>query len=96
MSISYIIPLCILLVTFSIFSVPIFLLFSSNSRGSIVLDKVKVTAKKGSKKVSKTLTSKVSVINAGLRFVDAPAEVVVGSETKLTAKKCPSDFHIFR
>ena len=50
---------------------------------------VKVTAKKGTKKVSKTLTAKASVINAGLRFVDAPAEVVVGSETKLTAKKSP-------
>ena len=50
---------------------------------------VKVTAKKGTKKVSKTLTAKASVINAGLRFVDAPAEVVVGSETTLTAKKSP-------
>lgn len=51
---------------------------------------VKVTAKKGNKKVSKTFKNvKVTVINAGLRFVDAPAEVVVGSETKLTAKKSP-------
>ena len=50
---------------------------------------VKVTAKKGTKKVSKTLTAKASVINAGLRFVDAPAEVVVGSETTLNAKKSP-------
>lgn len=51
---------------------------------------VKVTAKKGKKAVSKTLKANVKVINAGLRFVDAPAEVVVGSETKLTAKKSPS------
>lgn len=50
---------------------------------------VKVTAKKGKKAVSKTLKANVEVINAGLRFVDAPAEVVVGSETKLTAKKSP-------
>lgn len=90
MSISYIIPLCILLVTFSIFSVPIFLLISSNSRGSIVLDTVKVTAKKGSKKVSKTLTSKVSVINAGLKFTAAPTDMAVGTEEKVAVKKCPS------
>ena len=51
---------------------------------------VKVTAKKGNKKVSKTLTAKASVINAGLKFTTAPAEVVIGSETKFVAKKCPS------
>ena len=51
---------------------------------------VKVTAKKGNKKVSKTLTAKASVINAGLKFTTAPADVIVGSETTFTAKKCPS------
>ena len=50
---------------------------------------VKVTAKKGKKAVSKTLKANVKVINAGLKLTNAPAEVVVGSETKLTAKKCP-------
>ena len=51
---------------------------------------VKVTAKKGNKKVSKTLTAKAAVINAGLKFTTAPADVIVGSETTFTAKKCPS------
>ena len=51
---------------------------------------VKVTAKKGTKKFSKKLTAKVTVINAGLKFTTAPAEVVIGSETKFAAKKCPS------
>ena len=51
---------------------------------------VKVTAKKSGKKVSKTLYANAKVIGAGLRFTDAPAEVLIGSETKVTAKKCPS------
>ena len=51
---------------------------------------IKVTAKKGNKKVSKTLTAKAAVINAGLKFTTAPADVIVGSETTFTAKKCPS------
>ena len=50
---------------------------------------VKVTAKKGNKKVSKNLTAKVSVINAGLRFTTTPTEVTVGEEVKFVAKKCP-------
>lgn len=50
---------------------------------------VKVTAKKSGKKVSKKLTATAKVVNAGLK-VTAPTEVVVGSETKLTAKVCPS------
>ena len=51
---------------------------------------VKVTAKKSGKKVSKTLYANAKVIGAGLRFTDAPTEMVIGSETKVTAKKCPS------
>ena len=51
---------------------------------------VKVTAKKGNKKVSKTLTAKASVINAGLRFTTAPAEIAARDEVKFVAKKCPS------
>ena len=51
---------------------------------------VKVTAKKSGKKVSKTLYANAKVIGAGLRFTDAPTEVLIGSETKVTAKKCPS------
>ncbi|MDY4892602.1 MAG: Ig-like domain-containing protein, partial [Agathobacter sp.] len=50
---------------------------------------VTVTAKKSGKKVSKKLTATAKVVNAGLK-VTAPTEVVVGSETKLTAKVCPS------
>ena len=62
---------------------------SLSSSAICTITTVKVTAKKGKKAVSKTLKANVEVINAGLRFVDAPAEVVVGSETKLTAKKSP-------
>ena len=51
---------------------------------------VKVTAKKGTKKVSKKLTAKVSVINAGLKFTAAPTEMVVGAEENVTTKKTPS------
>ena len=51
---------------------------------------IKVTAKKGNKKVSKTLTAKASVINAGLKFTAAPTDIVVGSEDKVATKKCPS------
>ena len=51
---------------------------------------IKVTAKKGNKKVSKTLTAKASVINAGLKFTTAPTDIVVGSEDKVATKKCPS------
>ncbi|MCI6242963.1 MAG: Ig-like domain-containing protein [Agathobacter sp.] len=50
---------------------------------------VTVTAKKSGKKVSKKLTATAKVVNAGLK-VTAPTEVVVGSETKLTTKVCPS------
>lgn len=50
---------------------------------------VKVSAKKSGKTVKKTLTAKVKVINAGLRFVDPATEVVVGESVTLTAKKCP-------
>ena len=50
---------------------------------------VTVTAKKSGKKVSKKLTATAKVVNAGLK-VTAPTEVVVGSETKLTSKVCPS------
>lgn len=51
---------------------------------------VKVTAKKAGKKVSKTLTAKASVINAGLKFTTTATEVIVGEETKLAVKKIPS------
>ena len=50
---------------------------------------VKVSAKKSGKTVKKTLTAKVKVINAGLRFVDPATEVVVGESVTLTAKKSP-------
>lgn len=55
-----------------------------------VIWNVKVTAKKGTKKVSKTLTAKVSVINAGLKFTAAPTDMAVGAEEKVVVKKCPS------
>ena len=51
---------------------------------------IKVTAKKGNKKVSKTLTAKASVIGAGLRFTTAPTDMAVGAEEKVATKKCPS------
>lgn len=51
---------------------------------------VKVTAKKGSKKVIKTLTAKTSVINAGLKFTSAPTDMAVGTEEKVATKKSPS------
>lgn len=50
---------------------------------------VKVSAKKSGKTVKKTLTAKVKVINAGLRFVDPATEVVVGESVSLAAKKSP-------
>lgn len=51
--------------------------------------KVKVTGKKSGKTVKKTLTATAKVVNAGISF-KAPTDVVVGSETKLAAKACPS------
>ena len=51
---------------------------------------VKVTAKKGKKAVSKTLKANVKVVNAGLKFTAAPTEMAVGTEDKVTTKKCPS------
>lgn len=62
---------------------------SLSSSAICTITTVKVTAKKGKKAVSKTLKANVKVINAGLKLTNAPAEVVVGSETKLTTKKCP-------
>ena len=50
---------------------------------------VKVTGKKSGKTVKKTLTATAKVVNAGISF-KAPTDVVVGSETKLAAKACPS------
>ena len=75
-----------------IMSFPHFLhpLFTHLINYAITIYLVKVTAKKGNKKVSKTLTAKAAVINAGLKFTTAPADVIVGSETTFTAKKCPS------
>ena len=55
---------------------------------------VKVTAKKGTKKVSKTLTAKAAVINAGLKFTTESAKVTVGEETKLAVKVCPSTANV--
>ena len=75
-----------------IMSFPHFLhpLFTHLINYAITIYLIKVTAKKAGKTVSKTLTAKASVIGAGLRFTTAPAEVVIGSETKFVAKKCPS------
>ena len=75
-----------------IMSFPHFLhpLFTHLINYAITIYLVKVTAKKGNKKVSKTLTAKAAVINAGLRFTAAPTEMVVGAEDKVVAKKSPS------
>lgn len=75
-----------------IMSFPHFLhpLFTHLINYAITIYLVKVTAKKAGKKVSKTLTSKVSVINAGLKFTTAPAEITVGAEEKFAVKKTPS------
>ena len=82
---------CVLLVALIlppfIFTTPVFPTLPWNIPAVFL---VKVTAKKSGKKVSKTLYANAKVIGAGLRFTDAPAEVLIGSETKVTAKKCPS------
>ena len=53
-----------------------------------------VTAKKGNKKVSKTLTAKAAVINAELKFTTDSTNVTVGEETKLAVKVCPSTANV--
>ena len=75
-----------------IMSFPHFLhpLFTHLINYAITIYLVKVTAKKGNKKVSKTLTAKASVINAGLKFTSAPTDMAVGAEEKVATKKCPS------
>ena len=75
-----------------IMSFPHFLhpLFTHLINYAITIYLVKVTAKKGNKKVSKTLYANAKVIGAGLRFTTAPTEMVVGAEDKVVAKKCPS------
>ena len=75
-----------------IMSFPHFLhpLFTHLINYAITIYLVKVTAKKGNKKVSKTLTAKAAVINAGLKFTAAPTEMAVGTEDKVATKKCPS------
>ena len=75
-----------------IMSFPHFLhpLFTHLINYAITIYLVKVTAKKGNKKVSKTLTAKAAVINAGLKFTSAPTDMAVGAEEKVATKKCPS------
>ena len=75
-----------------IMSFPHFLhpLFTHLINYAITIYLIKVTAKKGNKKVSKTLTAKASVIGAGLRFTTAPTDMAVGAEEKVATKKCPS------
>ena len=75
-----------------IMSFPHFLhpLFTHLINYAITIYLIKVTAKKGNKKVSKTLTAKASVIGAGLRFTSAPTDMAVGAEEKVATKKCPS------
>lgn len=75
-----------------IMSFPHFLhpLFTHLINYAITIYLVKVTAKKGKKAVSKTLKANVKVVNAGLKFTAAPTEMAVGTEDKVTTKKCPS------
>ena len=79
-----------------IMSFPHFLhpLFTHLINYAITIYLVKVTAKKGNKKVSKTLTAKAAVINAGLKFTTESAKVTVGEETKLAVKVCPSTANV--
>ena len=63
---------------------------SLSSSAICTITTVKVTAKKGKKAVSKTLKANVKVVNAGLKFTAAPTEMAVGTEDKVTTKKCPS------
>ena len=87
-------PLCRFFVTFYFFYTPTSSHHSpcsSLSNSAIcTITTVKVTAKKGKKAVSKTLKANVKVVNAGLKFTAAPTEMAVGTEDKVTTKKCPT------